>query len=285
MGYFMQKKRKWVSLLATVSMILTLMLPVSVQAAETGSVDRPEVYQKQNQRGTCTLSSAAMMLRRAAIYDGNENWSDIKESTVRKTAWAGGLKWNFTYGGMSVKHGSLPGGSANKNRLKTLLSQHPEGIVLYDKTVPHAVLLTDYTDGRFYCADPANCVRKGRVPLCSAYGVKMERARAVWYIDRDSFIADNLKYQVIDSGSGKDTVQVTGMVNTQADSLDVPTTVTYRGKTYRVTRIAENAFADCEYLENILLGDYVSLVGENAFGDLDLNEAGMNIAAMDILGI
>ena len=75
------------------------------------------------------------------------------------------------------------------------------------------------------------------------------------------------------------------MVNTQADSLDVPTTVTYRGKTYRVTRIAENAFADCEYLENILLGDYVSLVGENAFGDLDLNEAGMNIAAMDILGI
>ena len=52
-----------------------------------------------------------------------------------------------------------------------------------------------------------------------------------------------------------------------------------------MTRIAENAFADCEYLENILLGDYVSLVGENAFGDLDLNEAGMNIAAMDILGI
>ena len=93
----MQKKRKWVSLLAIASMVFTLMFPVSAQAAETGSVDRPGVYQKQNQRGTCTLCSAAMMLRRAAIYDGNENWSDIKESTVRKTAWAGGLKWNFTY--------------------------------------------------------------------------------------------------------------------------------------------------------------------------------------------
>ena len=42
-----------------------------------------------------------------------------------------------------------------------LLAEHPEGIVLYDRRQPHAVLLTDYTDGVFYCSDPAGSVSSG----------------------------------------------------------------------------------------------------------------------------
>ena len=49
--------------------------------------------------------------------------------------------------------------------LITLLSQHPEGIVLYDRSQPHAVLLTDYTNGNFYCSDPAGNISSGRIPL------------------------------------------------------------------------------------------------------------------------
>ena len=48
---------------------------------------------------------------------------------------------------------------------KKLLAEHPEGIVLYDRSRPHAVLLTDYTDGVFYCSDPAGNISSGRIPL------------------------------------------------------------------------------------------------------------------------
>lgn len=53
---------------------------------------------------------------------------------------------------MQVGYGTLPSRKQEKvQTLITLLSQHPEGIVLYDRSQPHAVLLTDYTNGNFYC--------------------------------------------------------------------------------------------------------------------------------------
>lgn len=49
---------------------------------------------------------------------------------------------------------------------------------------PHAVLLTDYTDGVFYCSDPSNGVASGRVPL-SAASISIGGASCYWYITED----------------------------------------------------------------------------------------------------
>ena len=113
-------------------------------------------YFKQSRGGTCTLASAAMMLRRRAYFDGLTDWTNVTENSVRSTAWANGLAHSFTYKEMQVGYATLPSSLQSKTAvLISLLEQHPEGIVLYDRTQPHAVLLTDYTNGIFYCSDPA----------------------------------------------------------------------------------------------------------------------------------
>mgnify|MGYP000099130027 CR=1 FL=1 len=123
-------------------------------------------YFKQSRGGTCTLASAAMMLRRRAFLDGLTDWTDVTENSVRGSAWAGGLSHSFNYNAMQVGYSTLPSNNeAKKAVLIQLLAEHPEGIVLYDRRQPHAVLLTDYTDGVFYCSDPAGSVSSGRVPI------------------------------------------------------------------------------------------------------------------------
>lgn len=112
-------------------------------------------YFKQSRGGTCTLASAAMMLRRRAYLDGLTDWIDVTENSVKSSAWAGGLSHSFNYKAMQVGYATLPSSNAGKTQvLIELLAQHPEGIVLYDRRQPHAVLLTDYTDGVFYCSEP-----------------------------------------------------------------------------------------------------------------------------------
>ena len=97
-------------------------------------------YFKQSRGGTCTLASAAMMLRRRAYFDGLTDWSTVTENSVRSTAWSNGLSHSFTYKEMQVGYGTLPSRKQEKvQTLITLLSQHPEGIVLYDRRQPHAV--------------------------------------------------------------------------------------------------------------------------------------------------
>ena len=100
-------------------------------------------YFKQSRGGTCTLASAAMMLRRRAYFDGLTDWTNVTENSVRSTAWANGLAHSFTYKEMQVGYATLPSSLQSKTAvLISLLEQHPEGIVLYDRTQPHAVLLT-----------------------------------------------------------------------------------------------------------------------------------------------
>ena len=143
-------------------------------------------YFKQSRGGTCTLASAAMMLRRRAYFDGLSDWTNVTENSVRSTAWANGLAHSFTYKEMQVGYATLPSSKVEKiQTLITLLSQHPEGIVLYDRSQPHAVLLTDYTNGVFYCSDPANGVSEGRVPLSSA-SISIAGASCYWYITSDA---------------------------------------------------------------------------------------------------
>ena len=156
-------------------------------------------YFKQSRGGTCTLTSAAMMLRRRAYFDGLSDWSTVTENSVRSTAWSNGLSHSFTYKEMHVGYATLPSRKQEKIQLLiTLLSQHPEGIVLYDRTQPHAVLLTDYTNGVFYCSDPAGNISSGRIPLTSS-SVSIGNASCYWYVSSDhnsvAATADSLRLE------------------------------------------------------------------------------------------
>ncbi|MDY3014252.1 MAG: hypothetical protein SOR61_03515 [Evtepia sp.] len=166
------------------AIMLAAFFPVAM-AATTDHLNQPEVFLKQQQRGTCTLASTAMMLRRTAMLRGDEDWAEITEASCREAFWLScrGLPYHFSYDGMNVSKEKLPGGEANRQILIDLLTEHPEGIVLHASCVPHGILLTDYTDGVFYCADPAQDYPEGRIPVEQAYGTRIENSNGYWYVE------------------------------------------------------------------------------------------------------
>ncbi len=141
-------------------------------------------YSKQDGWTTCTLASAAMMLSRRAYLNGDENWQSVTEAAVKPYAWSNGLSHQFTYNGMQVNYGTLSS-YGNEEELIALLEEHPEGIVAYDRTKPHAVLLTDYTDGVFYASDPAIGASYGRIPV-SATTINISNVLSYWYVSSDT---------------------------------------------------------------------------------------------------
>ena len=160
--------------------LITMGIGSEAEAAEFWDLNQASVFIKQGRSDTCTLASAVMMVRRAAMASGNANWVSITENSMRSTAWleGSGLYYNFTYAGISVKHGTLAG----RDHVISLLNQHPEGIVIYNTSKPHAILLTDYTEGIFFCADPAKNTIAGRIPIASA-SITLDSASQYWYVD------------------------------------------------------------------------------------------------------
>ena len=191
----MRLVKKWgICILSMVLLVMSIRFDVS--AAAFDDVNSDSMFFKQSTSYTCTLASAAMMVRRAALLNGNSNWSSVTENNMKNAAWSGGLKNSFSYAGISV---SAQGGTSNLSAVwnksssqkaelfRSLLEQHPEGIVMYCKkshninAYVHAILLTDYTDGSFYCSDPASNAPRGRIPLSSAT-VNMDNAFKYWYV-------------------------------------------------------------------------------------------------------
>ena len=174
--------KRLICLLMTLAFVLTL-APAAF-AADTMQSSR--FYSNQERSCTCTLASATMMLRRRAYLDGNADFADITESSVRKKAWWDGLVHNFTYQDMTVGYGTISGEWEDREaQLIALLAEHPEGIVAYDRTTPHAILLTDYTDGVFYCSDPARDRPADRMPADSA-SISLTQVSCYWYISEDA---------------------------------------------------------------------------------------------------
>lgn len=200
------------------ALVLTLVLMLSILPGALAvdlNVDAG-FYFKQSRGGTCTLASAAMMLRRRAYFDGLDGWVDVTENSVKSTAWSGGLSHSFTYNAMHVGYATLPSGTAAKTEaLIQILQEHPEGIVLYDRTQPHAVLLTDYTDGVFYCSDPSNGVSAGRVPLSSA-SISISGASCYWYITSDAN----------DDGTGLEELEAAVVAEEATEAVDETTSTT-----------------------------------------------------------
>lgn len=157
------------------SALLVLVLTAGLCPTVAGAIDLNDssVFVQQQGRSTCTLASVTMLLRRKALVDADANWWTITEGSVRKVSWSGGLAWNFTYNGVKIsvkrKSDGWAGSSLDSKRqaLIDLLADHPEGVVAYSTSQPHAVLLTDYdyNTGIFYCADPAPYYSNSRMPL------------------------------------------------------------------------------------------------------------------------
>lgn len=232
-----------------------------------------EVFLKQSQAHVCTLTASTMMIRRAAMLSGDTDWRRITEKSVRKYAWAekNGLKWNFTAAGISVAHKTL----SSKNELIQLLNKHPEGIVIYNSRKPHAILVTDYTNGILYCSDPSKDKPSGRYPITQA-SITAESASRCWYVknpvnltvvktdaDQQSEQAvDGLLYRVLDQE--KKTAVCTGRIS-EDTVVTVPETVICNGAEYQVVQIAEGAFADSGKLKEITIGANVAEIESKAF--------------------
>ena len=101
-----------------------------------------------------------MLIRSRMYLSGNTGWSSITESSTRPIAWVEGegLTGSFTYSHdeNSISIAGVGVSGVSIATLKSVLTDHPEGIVLYcGSGNPHAVFLTDYEEDIFYCADPA----------------------------------------------------------------------------------------------------------------------------------
>ncbi len=177
--------KRLIAVLVCMAMVFAILPVMTITAATWNDINAGEVFLKQEGSTTCTLCAATMLLRRSAILLGRSDWRSITESSVKSTAWinGSGLRWNFTYSGIEIGHGTLPTGSSNTEVLINLLNNHPEGIVIYRSGAnQHAVLLTDYTNGTFYCADPYGGKPTGRIPISSALYVTISNVSAYWYV-------------------------------------------------------------------------------------------------------
>ena len=165
---------------------------VYTEAATFEDINRSEVFLKQpGGSNICTLVSATMMVRRAAMLNNNADWAAISIDMMTSAAWVTGqgLKWEFSCGGVSVKHDNFSGSTTD---LAAKLALHPEGIVLYKQKNDqnHAVLVTDYTGGVFYCADPSPAAPEGRIPMEQAT-IQIADANYIWYVSSpDLYLTD-----------------------------------------------------------------------------------------------
>lgn len=108
-----------------------------VSAKQEAFVDESragEFYFAQNGSGRCTITSVAMMVRRAAFLDDRADWQSIDLASVTADGWSSsGVKWHFATGGYEIGIVDVEG---NAESLRELLAQHPEGIAAYDPAFP-----------------------------------------------------------------------------------------------------------------------------------------------------
>lgn len=198
--------------------ILTVLTPmgalsstITASAATYKDLNADNVFLKQKTSVTCTLASAAMLMRRTAICAEFYDWENITEENIRETAWieGTGLRWNYTCYNITIGHGYFSSEVDNKEELLKLLELNPQGVVIYNgglKGQSHAVLLCDYnkkTD-TFYVADPASTAPNGRIPFIESTIVgetqdeQIENLTAYWYVVSPSVTVENDNFSAND---------------------------------------------------------------------------------------
>ena len=146
--------------------LLFLLLPPA-GAEYIGSRPSQAVFLSQTRKHTCTLIAASMMLRNFAELNGMDR-EYFSESNVRKAAWRDGLRHDFDVGRLNVQcTPTIREAEDRKAYLILFLRYHPEGIVIYDADLPHAILLLGYDSDTdiFYCADTTTKRAGKAIPL------------------------------------------------------------------------------------------------------------------------
>ncbi|MEE0989655.1 MAG: fibronectin type III domain-containing protein [Kandleria vitulina] len=192
-------KKKFLSLFGVLLLCSTMIMgKVSVHAYNINGAD---MFWTQQEKNTCTLASAVMLLRRKAALLNDADYKSITESSLKSKAWNGGLKWDFEFSTKNytytVQHAAIDSynnapdvkGEAKKNVVLSWLKSHPEGVCLYARKdyngfhdSNHCVLLTDYTGGLFYAADSAK--NASRVTIDKVRKVTIENAASIWYVSK-----------------------------------------------------------------------------------------------------
>ena len=75
---------------------------------------------------------------------------------------------------------------------------------------------------------------------------------------------EKTKYRITQSKSATKTVEYV-ISNSNAETIEIPNTVTINGVEYKVTSIAENAFKKNTKLKSVTIGNNVKTIGDNAF--------------------
>lgn len=81
----------------------------------------------------------------------------------------------------------------------------------------------------------------------------------------NTFTIGTLKYTVTISSAVKGTVAVSGVTSKKLKTAVIGKTVLYKGYTFKITSIADNAFKNCKKLKKITIGANVTKIGKNAF--------------------
>ena len=185
--------KRILSIVLSIIMILSCIMNISLTAF-AANIDDTSVFIKQEGSDWCTYASATNMIRRRAILDGSSNWSSYTDASLRNSARAsgGGMSNSFSYAGYGVKAENWKSKSTEqkKSSLISLLSSHPEGVVIYtfDGTYTHAILACNYTNGTFYVNDPAKKKPSGIIKLTeaqfngSSQDDRIGWIKKVWYI-------------------------------------------------------------------------------------------------------
>ena len=83
-----KSRKKWVTWLIVSAIIALSVMIGSVSLAATDLSS--EVYLAQQGSSTCTLASAAMMIRARFYKSNNSLWKSVTESSIRSKAWIEG---------------------------------------------------------------------------------------------------------------------------------------------------------------------------------------------------
>ena len=211
-------KRVFLSLLLVISLTFAPVCGtapgVRVSAVSFSEINTPSVFLKQHTSVTCTLASAAMIMRRTAIVAELSDWEEITEANIRSKGWIEGLglRWNFTEYDITIDHGYFSG-TNNKAEMIDLLEKYPQGIVIYNggnAGQSHAVILTDY-DAKadiFYAADPASSAPAGRIMLTQTTSrgetqdEQIENLTSYWFVASPSVKLENGNFTVSGSSPG-----------------------------------------------------------------------------------
>lgn len=105
--------------------------------------------------------------------------------------------------------------------------------------------------------------------------------------NNSTYTAGKLKYTITNADTtGKGTVTLTAATNkTTVTSLTVPSTVKIGGKSFKVTAIGKKAFSGAKKLKKVVIGKYVTYIGQEAFsGNTALTTVSCSCTSLNYIG-